>query len=127
MSTPYQKFTKLVHEVNKKSPVIDAAVLVNSDGLILASVVQKQHSDERIGALGAQFGSQCEQFSQSLGHGEFEINLLSSNSGYVVISNLKNKIYFVAKAYEKADIALVMSSSIKVVNELKRIEEDFLI
>ena len=91
--SPYQKFTELVEAVNRNSRVLDAAILVNSDGLILASSVQHPFSEESIGALGAQFSSNCEQFSQNIGHGEFEITLVSSKKGYAVTSNLKNKIY----------------------------------
>ncbi|MCB0279870.1 MAG: roadblock/LC7 domain-containing protein [Calditrichaeota bacterium] len=122
--SPYQKFTELVEAVNRNSRVLDAAILVNSDGLILASSVQHPFSEESIGALGAQFSSNCEQFSQNIGHGEFEITLVSSKKGYAVTSNLKNKIYFVAKAVEKTDIATVMSSALKVVNELKKMEKE---
>jgi predicted regulator of Ras-like GTPase activity (Roadblock/LC7/MglB family) len=123
--TPFQKFTHLVNDVNSKSKVLDAAILVNADGLILASAVQKQLSDERIGALGAQFGAYCEQFSRQVGHGQFEINLLSSKNGFVVVSNVSNKIFFIAKASEKSDVAIVMSSSMKVVKELKKMEKEF--
>ena len=125
--TPYEKFTDLVESLNENSRVLDAAILVNADGLILASAVQQQFSDEKIGALGAQYASNCEQFSQSIGHGEFEISLISSKKGYAVISNVKNKIFFIAKAHEKADVGKVMSGALTIVKELKKMEKDLFI
>ena len=104
----YNTFTTLVKEANEKLKVLDAAILVDTDGLILASAVSKQFSEERIGALAAQFCSHCERFSQNIGHEEFELTLINSKTGYIVLTSLKDKVYFVAKSQVKSKIGDVM-------------------
>jgi predicted regulator of Ras-like GTPase activity (Roadblock/LC7/MglB family) len=120
----YNKFSDIVKDANKRIKVLDAAILVNSEGLILASVVGKQFSEERIGALAAQFCSHCERFSQNIGHEEFELTLVNSKTGYVVLCGLSNKIYFVAKSQNKSKIGDVMSVALKVIADLRELEDE---
>lgn len=120
----YNKFTSLVKDASERLKILDAAILVNREGLILASVVGKQFSEERIGALAAQFCAHCERFSQNIGHDEFEITLINSKTGYIVISSLKDKLYFIAKSKTKSKIGDVMSTALSIINELKEFEDE---
>lgn len=118
----YNKFTSIVKDASERIKVLDAAILVNTEGLILASVVGKQFSEERIGALAAQFCGHCERFSQNIGHEEFELTLINSKTGYVVLCGLKDKIYFVAKSQVKSKIGDVMTVSLQIIKDLKELE-----
>jgi predicted regulator of Ras-like GTPase activity (Roadblock/LC7/MglB family) len=71
--------------LQQSSPDIEAAAVVSIDGLIIASALLPEMSEDRVSAMSAAMLSLGEQIGKEMGRGALEQVHIKGDNGYVVL------------------------------------------
>jgi uncharacterized protein len=73
------------------SPDVEASAVVSIDGLIIASALKTEMSEDRVAAMSAAMLSLGEQISKEMGRGSLEQVHIKGNDGYVILIAIGEK------------------------------------
>ncbi len=88
-------------------PEIEAAALVSVDGLMIASVLPSEISEDRIAAMSAAILSVAEHITRELKRGKFEMSIIRGEHGYIVVTDAGPDAVLVAIAGKEAKLGLI--------------------
>jgi len=77
--------TEILNELNSASTDVEASALISLDGLMIASALPSNMSEERIGAMSAAMLSLGERTAKELARGQLEQVLIRGEKGYVLM------------------------------------------
>lgn len=86
---------------------IVGAVVVTSDGLVIASQLPKGADESRIGASAAALHGLSKRSTPALGRGEFTQNLIQGTDGNIVITNVNAHSVFVGLTAADVNLGMV--------------------
>jgi predicted regulator of Ras-like GTPase activity (Roadblock/LC7/MglB family) len=113
-----QGVTKLIHPrrqalidrmqtLQQSSPDIEAAAVVSIDGLIIASALLPEMSEDRVSAMSAAMLSLGEQISKEMGRGSLEMVHIKGDNGYVVLMAVGEKAVLTALVNQHAKLGMI--------------------
>ena len=89
------------------SPDILATAVVSIDGLIIASNLQPEMSEDRVSAMSAAMLSLGEQISKEMGRGSLEQVHIKGDNGYVVLISVGDKAVLTALVNQQAKLGMI--------------------
>jgi len=96
-----------MHLLQQSSPDIEAAAVVSIDGLIIASALLPEMSEDRVSAMSAAMLSLGEQISKEMGRGSLEMVHIKGNNGYVVLMAVGEKAVLTALVNQQAKLGMI--------------------
>ena len=99
-----ERLTKLTRDLANGTPDIEAAAIVDLDGLMIASTLPADVEDDSVAAMSAALLGISERISDELKRGSFEMVMVRGSAGYVVI----------ASAGDDAVLAVLTTTSAKL-------------
>jgi predicted regulator of Ras-like GTPase activity (Roadblock/LC7/MglB family) len=101
------------------SPEIEASAVVSVDGLIMASALPAEVSEDRVSAMSAAMLSLGERIAIELGRGSLEQVYIRGNQGYVILTSIGQDAVLTALAREGAKLGLVFLEMRRAAQDLE--------
>lgn len=108
-----------LRELQRSMPEVEAAAIVSLDGLIIASVLPDNMSEDRVSAMSAAILSLSESISQEMGRGLLEQVFTKGQYGYVILTTIS----------EHAGLTVITNQQAKpglVILEMQRVSQDLM-
>lgn len=96
-----------LQELQKGMPEIEAAAVVSLDGLIIASSLPPEISEDRVSAMSAAILSLSESISREMGRGALEQVFTKGDKGYVILTAINEHAGLTVLASDQAKPGLV--------------------
>ena len=103
------------------SPDILATAVVSIDGLIIASNLQPEMSEDRVSAMSAAMLSLGEQISKEMGRGSLEQVHIKGDNGYVVLISVGDKAVLTALVNQQAKLGMIFLDMRRTADDLASI------
>lgn len=116
-----QALINRMNEAKQSSPDIEASAVVSLDGLIMASALPENLSEDRISAMSAAMLSLGEQINKEMGRGALEQLYTKGSDGYVVLLAVGNEAVLTALVKPEAKLGLLIHELRKTADDLERI------
>lgn len=97
----------ILSELNGTSADIEAAAMISTDGLIMASQLPQSLDEDRVGAMSAAMLSLGDRTAQELARGELEQVLVKGHSGYVLMAHAGPEAVVTVLAKPNAKLGLI--------------------
>lgn len=91
-----------LQDLQKTVPEIEAAAVVSMDGLIIASALPPDMSEDRVSAMSAAILSLAESISSEMGRGSLEQVFTKGNNGYVILTSINEHAGLTVLATDQA-------------------------
>ena len=107
-----------LHELQKVIPEVEAAAVVSLDGLIIASALPPEISEDRVSAMSAAILSLAESISNEMGRGSLEQVFTKGNNGYVILTAINDQAGLTVLATDQAKPGLVFLEMRRTADDL---------
>jgi predicted regulator of Ras-like GTPase activity (Roadblock/LC7/MglB family) len=104
--------------LQQSSPDILATAVVSIDGLIIASNLQPEMSEDRVSAMSAAMLSLGEQISKEMGRGSLEQVHIKGDNGYVVLISVGEKAVLTALVNMQAKLGMIFLDMRRTADDL---------
>lgn len=104
--------------LQQSSPDILATAVVSVDGLIIASNLQPEMSEDRVSAMSAAMLSLGEQISKEMGRGSLEQVHIKGDNGYVVLISVGEKAVLTALVNQQAKLGMIFLEMRRAADDL---------
>ena len=102
-----ERLQKITRDLANATPDIEAAAIVDLDGLMIASTLPADVEDDSVAAMSAALLGISERIAGELKRGSFEMVMVRGNSGYVVISNAGDDAVLAVLTTTRAKLGLI--------------------
>lgn len=116
-----QALVNRMNEAKQGSPDIEASAVVSLDGLIMASALPENLSEDRISAMSAAMLSLGEQINKEMGRGALDQLYTKGSNGYVVLLAIGTEAVLTALVKPEAKLGLLIHELRKTADDLERI------
>src|SRR5690606_26196690 len=99
--------TKTLKQLVTNTPDIEAAALVDNDGLMIANVLDSSSDDDAVAAMSAALLGISERISDQLNRGAFQMVMTRGTDGYVVLVRCSNEAVLTVLTTSSAKLGLV--------------------
>jgi predicted regulator of Ras-like GTPase activity (Roadblock/LC7/MglB family) len=121
MASRTESMTKILKELQKGTPDIEASAIVSVDGLIMASALPQDVEEDRVAAMSAAMLSLGERTAQELNRGKLDQVFIRGEEGYVLLMNAGEDAVLTALVTKDAKLGLVFLDMKRAVDELEKL------
>jgi len=121
MASRTESMTKILKELQKGTPDIEASAIVSVDGLIMASALPQDVEEDRVAAMSAAMLSMGERTAQELNRGKLDQVFIRGVDGYVLLMNAGEDAVLTALVTKDAKLGLVFLDMKRAVDELEKL------
>lgn len=97
----------ILSDLNGSSADIEAAAIISTDGLMMASLLPAGLEEDRIGAMGAAILALGGRTAQELARGQLEQVLIKGHNGYVLLTNAGTDAVLAVMTKASAKLGLI--------------------
>jgi predicted regulator of Ras-like GTPase activity (Roadblock/LC7/MglB family) len=116
-----EQITKALKTLSNSTPDIQAAAVVDNDGLMIASSLPGDVSEDAVAAMSAALLGLGERIVAELRRGEFDLISLKGTQGYVIIVRSGPDAVLTVLASEKAKLGLIFLDAARAAKEIARL------
>ncbi len=116
-----QALVERMQSLQQSSPDILATAVVSVDGLIIASNLHPEVSEDRVSAMSAAMLSLGEQISKEMGRGSLEQVHIKGDNGYVVLISVGEKAVLTALVNQQAKLGMIFLDMRRAADDLAAI------
>ncbi|MEA5078020.1 MAG: roadblock/LC7 domain-containing protein [Anaerolineaceae bacterium] len=110
-----------LHELQRTMPEIEAAAIVSLDGLIIASALPENMSEDRVSAMSAAILSLSESISQEMGRGTLEQVFTKGENGYVILTTISEHAGLTVITNQQAKPGLIIMEMQRAAQDLVKV------
>ncbi len=121
MASRTESMTKILKELQKGTPDIEASAIVSVDGLIMASALPQDVEEDRVAAMSAAMLSLGERTAQELNRGKLDQVFIRGEDGYVLLMNAGEDAVLTTLVTKDAKLGLVFLDMKRAVGELEKL------
>ena len=81
-----EQMTRIIRNLSTTTPDIEAAAVVDNDGLMMASSLPQDVEDDAVAAMSAALLGMSERIVSELGRGQFELNMIRGDKGFTILT-----------------------------------------
>ncbi|MBA4375240.1 MAG: hypothetical protein C0401_03585 [Anaerolinea sp.] len=107
-----------MHVLQRTSPDVEAAAVVSLDGLIIASALLPEMSEDRVSAMSAAMLSLGEQIGKEMGRGSLEQIHIKGENGYVVLMAVGEKAVLTSLVNPQAKLGVLFLDMRRAADDL---------
>ena len=116
-----EQLTKLIKQLSTTTPDVEAAAIVDNDGLIIASSLPQGIEEEGVAAMTAALLGISERIASELSRGEFEMVMIKGGQGYAVITRSGPESVLAVLTTQNAKLGLIFMDVKRTCKEIARI------
>ncbi|MEZ4430508.1 MAG: roadblock/LC7 domain-containing protein [Nannocystaceae bacterium] len=113
--------SKTIRTLSTTTPDIEAAAVVDNDGLMMASSLPQDIEDDAVAAMSAALLGMSERIVGELGRGSFELNMIRGDRGYTVLTRAGQEAVLMVLTTATAKLGLVFLDIQRTAKEIARI------
>jgi predicted regulator of Ras-like GTPase activity (Roadblock/LC7/MglB family) len=121
MASRTESMTKILKELQKGTPDIEASAIVSVDGLIMASALPQDVEEDRVAAMSAAMLSLGERTAQELNRGKLAQVFIRGEDGYVLLMNAGEDAVLTTLVTKDAKLGLIFLDMKRAVDELEKL------
>ena len=110
-----------LRELQQTMPEVEAAAIVSLDGLIIASALPENMSEDRVSAMSAAILSLAESISQEMGRGSLEQVFTKGENGYVILTTISVHAGLTVITNQQAKPGLIIMEMQRAAQDLVKI------
>jgi predicted regulator of Ras-like GTPase activity (Roadblock/LC7/MglB family) len=110
-----------LYELQASTADIEASVIVSVDGLVIASALPSDATEDRVAAMSAAMLSLGERIAMELGRGALEQVYVKGDQGYVILISVGQEAVLTVLAHSRAKLGLVFLEMGRAVEKLTRL------
>ena len=115
------QLTDSLYELQASTADIEASVIVSVDGLVIASALPSDATEDRVAAMSAAMLSLGERIAMELGRGALEQLYVKGDRGYVILMSVGEEAVLTVLAHGRAKLGLVFLEMGRAVERLTRL------
>jgi len=115
------QLTNSLYELQASTADIEASVIVSVDGLMIASALPSDATEDRVAAMSAAMLSLGERIATELGRGALEQVYVKGDQGYVILMSVGEEAVLTVLARGRAKLGLVFLEMGRAVERLTRL------
>ena len=119
--TRVDRLTSSLYELQSSAAGIEASVIVSVDGLMIASALPSDATEDRVAAMSAAMLSLGERIAAELGRGALEQVYVKGDQGYVILMSVGEEAVLTVLAHSRAKLGLVFLEMRRAVEQLTRL------
>lgn len=116
-----ESMMKLLKGLSSMSPDIEAAAIVDNDGLMIASSLSADFEEGSVSAMTAGLLSLSERVGEELRRGEFEVVMLRGSSGYAILARAGKEAVLTILARSSAKLGLIFLDAGRAAKEIAQL------
>jgi hypothetical protein len=116
-----EQISKLLRTLSTTTPDVEAAAVVDNDGLMIASALPSDIEDDRVAAMSAALLGMSERIVRELGRGSFNLVMLRGSSGFTILTRCGADSVLTVLATESAKLGLVFLDITRTAKEIGRV------
>lgn len=115
-----ERLERLLKLLTNDCPNVEAAALVSTDGLIMASALNGDADEDKVAAMSAALLSVAEKIGRELGRGDFEAAIVRGSEGLAIVTPVDSEALLVVLAGKRSRLGLILYEMKHVSNMLKQ-------
>ena len=120
-SSRSEQISKLLKTLSTTTPDIEAAAVVDNDGLMIASALPGDVEDDRVAAMSAALLGMSERIVRELGRGQFSLVMLRGSEGYTILTRCGGESVLMLLASDSAKLGLLFLDLSRTAKEIGRL------
>lgn len=116
-----ESMMKLLKQLSNVSPDIEAAAIVDNDGLMIASSLSPDVEEDSVAAMTAALLSLGERVGEELKRGDFELVMLRGSTGYAILARTGKDAVLTVMAKAQAKLGLVFLDVNRAAREIVKL------
>lgn len=116
--TRVDRLTNSLYELQRSAAGIEASVIVSVDGLMIASALPSDATEDRVAAMSAAMLSLGERIATELGRGSLEQVYVKGDQGYVILMSVGQEAVLTVLAHSRAKLGLIFLEMRRAVEQL---------
>jgi len=115
------QLTTALNELQSSTTDVEASAVVSVDGLIIASALPSDATEDRVAAMSAAMLSLGERIAMELGRGALEQVYVKGDQGYVILMSVGDEAVLTVLAHSRAKLGLVFLEMRRAVEHLTQL------
>lgn len=115
------QITKLIKSLSTTTPDVEAAAVIDNDGLVIASALPQGIDDDSVAAMSAALLGIGERIVRELGRGNFEIVMIKGDAGYLVLTRTGPDAVLAVLAAKSAKLGLIFLDVTRTAKEVGKL------
>ena len=115
------QMSKTIRTLSTTTPDIEAAAVVDNDGLMMASSLPQDVEDDAVAAMSAALLGMSERIVGELGRGSFELNMIRGDQGYTILTRAGHEAVLIVLTSASAKLGLIFLDVQRAAREIDRI------
>lgn len=116
-----EQVLKQIKTLTSTTPDVEAAAVVDNDGLMIASALPSDADEDSLAAMSAAVLGIGERTTGELGRGDFEQVLIKGDNGYVVVTRAGDDAILVVTTAKGAKLGLIFLDVGRAAKEVGRL------
>lgn len=116
-----EKITELLRTLSNSSPDIEAAAVVDNDGLLIASALPADIEEDRVAAMSAALLGMSERIVRELSRGEFSLVMIRGSEGFTVVCRCGGDAVLTVLAASSAKLGLIFLDVKRAAAEISKL------
>ena len=116
-----EQISKLLKTLASTTPDLEAAAVVDNDGLMIASALPGDVEDDRVAAMSAALLGMSERIVRELGRGQFSLVMIKGSNGFTILSRCGPEAVMTCLATDSAKLGLIFLDVTRAAKEIARL------
>ena len=116
-----EQIAKTIRTLSTNTPDVQAAAVVDNDGLMIASALPQDTDEDSVAAMSAAMLGLAERISGELDRGAFELVSLRGEDGYVILGRCGPDAVLSVLADKGAKLGLIFLDTARASKEIARL------
>ncbi|MBX2804067.1 MAG: roadblock/LC7 domain-containing protein [Myxococcales bacterium] len=112
---------KQIKTLSTNTPDVEAAAIVDNDGLMIASALPADMDDDSVAAMGAALLGLGERITDELARGDFQMVMVRGDSGYLILVRCGPEAVLSVLAAKGAKLGLIFLDVSRAAKEVARL------
>ncbi len=116
-----ESITRALKTLSTNTPDVEAAAVIDNDGLMIASAMPADMDDDSVAAMSAALLGLAERITKELARGEFELVMLRGAEGYSVLVRSGPESVLTVLAAKNAKLGLIFLDIQRTAKDIARL------
>lgn len=116
-----EQISMLLKSLTSSSADVEAAAIVDNDGLMIASALPADVEDDRVAAMSAALLGMSDRIVRELGRGLFELVMIRGSEGYTILVRCGPDAVLSVLAARTAKLGLIFLDANRSAKEIARL------
>ncbi|MCK6525512.1 roadblock/LC7 domain-containing protein [Myxococcota bacterium] len=102
-----EQITKLIKSLSTTTPDIEAAAVVDNDGLMMASSLPQDVDEDSVAAMSSALQGISERIASELNRGSFELVMVRGGDGFAILTRCSDEAVLSVLTSKNAKLGLI--------------------